>query len=36
MVVVVTFLAVLEMAKAHLITILVRDDYNDFWISKVA
>ncbi len=35
-VVIVTFLAVLEMAKAHLITILVRDDYNDFWISKVA
>lgn len=35
-VVVVTFLAVLEMAKARLITILVREDHNDFWVSKVA
>ncbi|MFN3394262.1 MAG: segregation and condensation protein A [Candidatus Thermochlorobacter sp.] len=35
-VVVVTFLAILEMTKARLISILVREDYNDFWISKVA
>lgn len=35
-VVVVTFLAILEMAKSHLIHIIVRDDYSDFWITKAA
>lgn len=30
---VVTFLAILELAKNRVITILTRDDYNDFWIS---
>jgi len=32
--IVVTFLAVLEMAKSRLVSILVRDDHNDFWISR--
>ncbi|MDX2129044.1 MAG: segregation/condensation protein A [Chloroherpetonaceae bacterium] len=34
--IVVTFLAILEMAKSHLITLITQDDYNDFWISKAA
>jgi segregation and condensation protein A len=34
-VLVVTFLAILEMAKSQVITILTRDDHHDFWISRV-
>jgi segregation and condensation protein A len=33
--IVVTFLAILEMAKTGIITIIVRDDYSDFWLTKV-
>jgi segregation and condensation protein A len=34
MTVVVTFLAVLEMAKMRLVNLIVREDYSDFWITK--
>lgn len=34
--VVVTFLAILEMAKTRILNIIVRDDYNDFWLAKIA
>jgi segregation and condensation protein A len=34
--VVVTFLAILEMAKSRIVNIIVRDDYNDFWLVKIA
>lgn len=32
--IVVTFLAILEMAKMRLINIIVREDYSDFWLTK--
>ncbi len=32
--IVVTFLAILEMAKMRLVNIIVREDYSDFWITK--
>ncbi|ACF13195.1 chromosome segregation and condensation protein ScpA [Chloroherpeton thalassium ATCC 35110] len=31
---VVTFLAILEMARSRQISIVTKDDYNDFWISR--
>ncbi len=34
MTIVVTFLAILEMAKMRLINIIVREDYSDFWLTK--
>jgi segregation and condensation protein A len=33
--IVVTFLAILEMAKMRLVNIIVREDYSDFWLTKV-
>jgi len=33
-VLVVTFLAILEMARNRQISIVTKDDYNDFWISR--
>ncbi|NTV45367.1 MAG: segregation/condensation protein A [Chlorobiales bacterium] len=33
-VLVVTFLAILEMAKSRMVSIITKDDYNDFWISR--
>ncbi len=32
--IVVTFLAILEMAKMRLVNIIVREDYSDFWLTK--
>ncbi|MCS6988606.1 MAG: segregation/condensation protein A [Chloroherpetonaceae bacterium] len=32
--IVVTFLAILEMAKARLVNLIVRDDCGDFWLAK--
>jgi segregation and condensation protein A len=32
---VVTFLSILEMTKNRLITIIQKENYNDFWISKI-
>lgn len=32
--IVVTFLAILEMAKSRLVNLIVRDDYGDFWLTK--
>jgi segregation and condensation protein A len=32
--IVVTFLAILEMAKMRMINIIVREDYSDFWLTK--
>ncbi|MFN3345441.1 MAG: segregation and condensation protein A [Chloroherpetonaceae bacterium] len=34
MTIVVTFLAILEMAKIRLVNIIVREDYSDFWLTK--
>ncbi len=34
MTIIVTFLAILEMAKMRLVNLIVQEDYSDFWLTK--